>query len=90
MCFYTNAQHSFGFALNLDQSLVYLTNSGSLTSTDVHLTYFNYDVQCNTAMSNINLQLVARHDFVVDEMSPTGISLQDNTQAELTKAVDIH
>ena len=59
LCCYTNTQHSFGFASNLDQSRVYLTSSGSSTSTDVHLTYFNYDVQCNAAMSNIDLRLVA-------------------------------
>ena len=90
LCCYTNKQNSFGFASNLDQSRVYLTNGGSSTSTDVHLTYFNYDVQCNAAMSNIDSRLVSRHGFVVDEMSPTGISLRDNTQTELSEAVDSH
>ena len=56
----------------------------------MHLTYFNYDVQCNAAMSNIDSWLVSRHGFVVDEMSPTGISLRDNTQTELSEAVDSH
>ena len=90
LCCYTNRQNSFGFASNLDQSRVYLTNSGSSTSTDVHLTYFNYDVQCNAAMSNIDSRLVSRHGFVVDEMSPTGISLRDKTQTDLDEGVDSH
>ena len=89
-CCYTSDKHPYGFASNIEQSRTQLTNAESSTSTDPHLTYFNYDVQCNAAMSNIDSRLVARHGFMVDEMSPHGISLRDNKMADLTEGVDSH
>lgn len=90
ICCYTTQKNPYGFASNLDHSRLHLTNAGSSTSTDAHLTYFNYDVQCNSAMSNIDSRLATRHGFAVDEMSPYGIRLRNKGESDLSEGVDSH
>ena len=90
LCCLSSARHLFGFGSNLDHSRSHLTSAGSSTSTDQHLCFFNYDIQCNSAMSNIDSRLVSRHGFMVDEMSPNGIGLRDNKMSELSEGIDSH
>ena len=41
-------------------------------------------------MSNIDSRLVTRHEFQVDEMIPSGISLRDNNMSDISESVDSH
>ena len=87
---YSPEKHRFGFASPLDQSRLFLTNQSSSTSSDSHLTYFNYDVQCNAAMSNIDSRIISRHGFKANPLSPHGLDVRDSNMSDLGESMDSH
>ena len=89
LCCYSSRTHSYGIASNLQHSRLQITNADSSASTDSHLAFLHYDVQCNGALSEMDSRLIHRHGFVVDPMNKHGISLRQCTN-ELEEGVDSH
>ena len=87
---YTTETHPHGFASTLQYTRTLMTHSSSSTSTCPITTCFLYDVQANSALSNVDSPLVSRHGFKVDNTSQYGLSVQDKKQTDLTESVDSH
>ncbi len=82
---YSHITHPFGFASNLQQAL---TSASSSASTSPLTLAYLYDVQSNGDMSNIDSRLAERSGFVVDLLSPHGMSVRDKDRTNLSKGLD--
>ncbi len=49
-----------------------------------------YDVQSNGVTSNIDSNLAERNGFVVDLLSPHGMSVRDKDRTNLSEGLDSH
>ena len=85
---YSHITHSFGFASNLQRARCLLTSASSSASTCPLTLAYLYDVQSNGVMSNIDSRLAQRNGFVVDLLSPHGMSVRDKDRTNLSEGLD--
>ena len=85
---YSHITHPFGFASNLQRARCLLTSASSSASTCPLTCAYLYDVQSNGVMSNIDSRLAERNGFVVDLLSPHGMSVRDKDRTNLSEGLD--